>query len=92
MDMTLSLAGMWIQGPWTSHTASFTVGLAGWHTSDGPTFVTIKEAKVLAVQAKWQQGPPNVCNRALLGDRGQDLFDCLAMFMGFVQAARPQHM
>eukprot|EP00975_Prorocentrum_lima_P007773 1664924-Prorocentrum_lima.AAC.1 len=42
--------------------------------------------------AKWQQGPPNVCHRALVGDRGQDLFDCLAMFMGFVQAARPQHM
>eukprot|EP00975_Prorocentrum_lima_P016038 3407886-Prorocentrum_lima.AAC.1 len=38
MDMTLSLAGMWIQGPWTSHTASYTAGLAGWHTSEGPTF------------------------------------------------------
>eukprot|EP00975_Prorocentrum_lima_P039349 8270648-Prorocentrum_lima.AAC.1 len=42
--------------------------------------------------AKWGQGPPNQCNRALTGDKGQDLFDCLAMCMGFVHVARPQHM
>eukprot|EP00975_Prorocentrum_lima_P022137 4658926-Prorocentrum_lima.AAC.1 len=64
-DLTLSLAGIWIQGTWYAHDRSFRRGLAGWTSSKKPELHVIKEAHAIAMTATWQQGPPNICVRSL---------------------------